>query len=117
MSSVAQRHRRPRALNWTAALLAPFAWCLALGLMFSLIDGTCATGSRIMLWACAAICVALAAAPAAILGHRRRLLDPDPEDRFHTRLVLDLAVAGSVILALVMVATAVPILSQNACGA
>ena len=93
-------------------MLAPFAWCAALALMFSLIDENCATSSRVLLWADVATCIALAAAP-AVPGAWRRSLDADSMSGARIRLVLDLALAGSLILTLVMLATAVPIL--NAC--
>jgi hypothetical protein len=85
--------------------------------MSSLIDGTCVWGSRVMLWGCAITCIALAGAPAVFLGPRRRSLDVNVDTATSIYLVLDLAVAGSVVLALVMLATAVPILFQNACSA
>jgi len=115
MADYAQHLSRPRTLTWTALLLAPAAWCAALGLMSSLIDGNCI--SRVMLWTSVAACIGLAAAPAVFLGRKRRSLDPDSEATLRTRLVLDLAVAGSVVLALVMLAMAVPLLLQNACNA
>ena len=117
MDSLTQGLPRPRTLTRTAALLAPLAWCAAIGLMSSLIDGTCVMGSHVMLWVCSITCIALAGAPAVFLGRRRRSLDVNTHSASSTYLILDLAVAGSVVLALVMMATAVPILFQNTCSA
>src|SRR5689334_19105789 len=112
MTEVAQDLSRPRTLSWTAAFLASLAWCAALGMMSWLIDGPC-----VMLWMSVAACIALSAAPAVFLGRKRRSLDSDSDAALRARLVLDLAVAGSVVLALVMLAMAVPIVLQNACSA
>src|SRR5689334_22740596 len=113
MSTISPSLSRPRtiALTWVAALLAPFAWLSALGMMSSLIDDNCATGSRVLLWANAIACIVLAVAPAAaLLAPWRRSLDPESSAGVRARLILDLAMAGSLMLALVMLATSVPIL-------
>ena len=118
MSTLSPGLSRPRTivLTWLAALLAPFAWLSALSLMTSLIDDNCSSGSRLLLWANAIACILLAVAPAAALSAPwRRSLDPETTAGLRARLILDLAMAGSLMLALVMLATSVPILFLDAC--
>ena len=116
MASVVPSVSRPRmlVLTWVAALVAPLAWLSALVLMFSMTGENCATGSRLLLWMNTTACIALAMAP-AVLGSWSRSLDPESAAGVRTRLILYLTVAGSIVLALVMLVTAVPILLQNAC--
>jgi len=118
MTEIASSVSGPRALilTWVAVLVAPLAWFSAVVLMFALIGDNCAAGSRILLWVNVAACILLAVAP-AVLGSWSRSLDSESAAAIRTRLILYLVVAGSVVLALVMLATAVPILLQNACGA
>jgi hypothetical protein len=99
------------------ALLAASAWGTALGLMSWLMDGHCVTGSRTTLWMSALVSVALAAAPVGLLWRWRQSLNADSEAEAGTRLVLDLAVAGSVVMALVIFAAGVPIVFLDACRA
>ena len=118
MSTVFPSFSRPRtiAVTWVAAVLAPFAWLSALHLMSSLIDDECGMGSRVLLWGNAIACIVLAAAPAAaLLAPWRRSMDPKTSVGLRAPLILDLAMAGSLTLALVMLATSVPILFLNAC--
>jgi hypothetical protein len=109
MVSITHSQSRPRALIWVAALLAPFAWCAAVSLMFSLVDETCVQGSRLMLWVSVLSCIAVAVAPSVLIAPLRR--SPDNS----ARLVRDLVVAGSIVFAMVMLVTGVPVLMLDAC--
>ena len=117
MVSLTRSLSRPRALvlMWSAALLAPFTWSAALGLLFSMIDEACMTGSRSLLWVVAITCILLAAAPAVLVAPWRRSVDASTAAGERARLILDLAIAGSLIFALVMVLTAAPIVMLDTC--
>ena len=117
MVSLTRPYSRPRhlVLMWVAALLAPFAWSAALGMMFSLTNETCMSGSRFSMLAVAFTSTVLAAAPAVLVAPWRKTVDPDTAVGERTRLLFDLAVAGSLIFALVMVVSTIPILFLDAC--
>lgn len=100
---------------WVAALLAPIAWSAALGMMFSLTKETCISGSRSGMLTVALTCVVLAAAPAVLVAPWRKSVEPDTATGERTRLMFDLAVAGSLIFALVMVVSTIPILFLDSC--
>lgn len=109
MVSITHSHSRPRVLIWVAALFAPFAWSAAVSLMFSLVDETCVQGSRVMLWVSVVTCISVAAAPAVLTAPLRG----DPGNS--ARLIRDLVGAGSIVFAMVMLVTSVPVLMLEAC--
>lgn len=95
---------------WVTALLAPVAWSAAVSMMFLLIDKTCVQGSRAMVWLNVATCILVAVAPATLVTPLRRFASDSAP------LVRDLVVAGSIVFAMVMLVTAVPILMLDACS-
>jgi hypothetical protein len=119
MVSLTRQYSRPRhlVLMWVAALLAPFAWSAALGMMFSLTNETCMSGSRFDMLAVAITSILLAAAPAVPVVPWRKYVETDTAAGERTRLLFDLAVAGSLIFALVMVVSTIPILFLDSCRA
>jgi hypothetical protein len=110
MVTLAHSHSRPRVFMWVAALLAPVAWSAAVSMMFPLIDATCIQGSRAMVWLTVATCTLVALAPAAFIAPLRRFAGESAP------LVRDLVLAGSIVFAMVMLVTAVPILMLDACS-
>lgn len=110
MVSITQGSSRPRMFIWVTALLAPVAWSAAVSMMFPLIDETCVQGSRAMVWLNVATCILVAVAPATLVAPLRRFASDSAP------LVRDLVVAGSIVFAMVMLVTAVPILMLDACS-
>jgi len=100
---------------WVAALLAPFAWSAELGVMFSLTNETCMSGSRAAMLSVAAACVLLAIAPAVIVWPWRRAADDNTAAGERRQLIIDLAIAGSLIFAVVAILSAVPIFFLDSC--
>jgi hypothetical protein len=117
MVSMMQSADRPRSLTlmWIAALLAPVAWSIELGIMYSLTNETCMSGSRTAMLAVAAACVALAIAPAVFVWPWRRTAYGNSAADERRRLFLDLAIGGSLIFAVVTILSAVPIFFLESC--
>jgi hypothetical protein len=115
VSVSAHQSTRVLTLLWVAALLAPASWAAALGILFSLTDETCVSGSRAMMSVVASMCVVLAAAPAVIAWPWRQSVSPATAAGERTRFMLGIAVGGSLLFALVTLLTAVPIVFLDPC--
>ena len=100
---------------WSVVLLAPFTWATSLGLMFTLTEHACVSGSRISLLVTAALSVAIAAAPGAVAWGLRSRIGAGDEARERTRFLLGLAAGGGAIFTLVTLVSAVPIFWLHAC--
>jgi len=109
MTSLTHSRPSPRIFIWVAACVAPFAWAAAVSMMFSMIDETCVQGSRWMVWVSAATCILVAVTPAVLIAPARRSAASAP-------LIRDLVVVGSIVFAMVMLVTAVPILTLDECA-
>jgi hypothetical protein len=100
---------------WVLVLLAPLAWSTAFGLLFSLVDETCVSGSRLAPGWVVASCLLLAALPGLLAGSWRRSVALHDAAGERTRFMLDLAIGGSVLFTLVMLVMAVPIAFLDPC--
>jgi hypothetical protein len=107
----------PRALleSWLTVLLAPVSWAAALGILYSLVDETCASHARGEMVAVAVTCLALAIAPAPIAWRWRRKLDDATSSAQRARFMLELATGASVLFALVTLISAIPIALLDPC--
>ena len=109
--------RQPRVLLrlWTLVLLAPVSWSTAFALLYSLVDETCVSGSRVASGWVAGVCLVLAALPGLLAWPWRRSADLANASAQRTRFMLDLAIGGSLLFTLVMFVTAVPIAFLDPC--
>jgi hypothetical protein len=109
--------RQPRMLLrlWVLLLLAPLAWATAFGLLFSLVDETCISGSRLAPGWVAGVCLSLAALPGLLAWPARRSTNLATAAAERTRFMLEVAIGGSLLFTLVMVVTAVPIAFLDPC--
>jgi hypothetical protein len=107
----------PRDLTatWIALLLSPVAWALALGILYSLTDEVCASGTRGTMVAVAGLCIMLALAPAPLAWTWRRRIDGRSASEQRARFLLAAATGASLIFTLVTIVTAVPIAMLDAC--
>jgi len=94
---------------WTLFLLAPSSWAAALGMLFSLVDETCVSGSRTAQWGVAVASIVLAALPGLVAWPWRRTANLATAASERTRLMLDVAIGGSVLFTLVTLLSAAPI--------
>ena len=108
---------QPRALieAWVTVLLAPLAWAVALGGLYSLTDETCARDGRLPMDALAAACLALTLLPAPIAWFRARHTPTDSNAGERARFLFNIAVGLSALFALVTLMTAVPIFLLDSC--
>jgi hypothetical protein len=100
---------------WLVVLLAPVSWSAALGVLFSLTNETCISGSRDPALAVACAAVLLAALPAAPAWLWRRQVANDSPPAERTRFLLELATGGSVLFTLVTILTAIPVVFLDPC--
>ncbi len=100
---------------WLLVLLAPVSWAAALGMLFSLSNETCISGSRGAPIAVALVCVVLAALPAGPAWHWRRNIDGGTAGAERMRVMLELALGGSVLFTAVTLLTAVPTVLLDPC--
>jgi hypothetical protein len=102
---------RPSALlrAWVLLLLAPCTWAAALGILFSLTDETCVSGSRSAMWLVAVSCVVLTAVPAVVAWRLKRAIHSSSDAAERARFMMGVAVGGSLLFALVTLISAVPI--------
>jgi len=107
----------PRALleAWISLLLAPVAWAVSLGVLYSLTDETCAHDGRGTLLAIAGACIALAAAPAPLAWHWRRRLSGTTASEERARFMLQISSGCSLLFTLVTIFNAVPIAFLDPC--
>ncbi|HUQ12613.1 MAG TPA: hypothetical protein VM146_20065 [Steroidobacteraceae bacterium] len=108
---------QPRELLrlWTLFLLAPCTWATSLGMLFSLVDETCVSGSRTASWVVAIGSVVLAALPGLLAWPWRRSANLATPAHERTRLMLDVAIGGSVLFTIVTLLAAVPIAFLDPC--
>ena len=109
--------RQPRMLLplWTVLLLAPVAWASALGISFALLDETCAQGGHAWLVLVFGLCLLLAILPAPVAWSWRRHFDVRDQAGERTRFMLDVAIGASIVFALTVLLSAVPVFLQSAC--
>lgn len=100
---------------WALVLLAPMAWSTASGILYSLVDETCISGSRAAPAWIAGCSLLLAALPGALAWSWRRSANLADASGERTRFMLDLAIGASFLFTLVMVVTALPIAFLDAC--
>lgn len=107
----------PRALfeSWLAVLLAPVAWASALGILYSLLDETCARGGRGEMVAVAIGCLVLAFMPAPVAWTWRRRIDGATSAGGRARFMLEVAGGASLLFTLVTLITAIPIALLDPC--
>ena len=107
----------PRALleAWLTVLLAPVSWAAALGILYSLIDETCANHGRGEMVGVSVACLALAIVPAPIAWRWRRHIDGTTSSGQRARFMLELAAGASLLFALVTLISAVPIALLDPC--
>jgi len=100
---------------WVLVLLAPVAWSTAFGILYSLVDETCISGSRVAPAWVAISCLLLAALPGLVAWswYRRANLATAAGER--TRFMLVLAMGGSLLFTLLMVVTSIPIAFLDPC--
>ena len=108
---------QPRALieAWATVLLAPIAWAVALGGLYSLTDETCAHGGRLPMDALAGACLVLTLIPAPIAWIRGRRTPTDSNSGERARFLFNTALGLSALFALVTLLTAVPIFLLDPC--
>jgi len=111
------RLNQPRALieAWISVLLAPVAWAIALGGLYSYTDETCAHGNRLPMDAIAFSCLALTLLPAPIAWLRGRHTPADSGSGERARFLFHTAIGLSALFALVPLVTAVPIFMLDPC--
>lgn len=109
--------RQPGVLArlWVLVLLAPVAWSTAFGVLYSLVDETCVSRSRLASGWVAGVCLVLAALPGLLAWGWRRTANLVDASSERVRFMLDLAIGGSLLFTLVMVLTAVPIAFLDPC--
>lgn len=113
--SPASSERRVLVKLWTVLLIAPVAWSAALGILFALLDESCAQGSRQAMLLAAAVCVLLTILPAPLAWNWRRHFDAGSVGAERARFMLEVACGASVIFALTTLLTAVPVFLLSAC--
>jgi hypothetical protein len=108
---------QPRALveAWFTVLLAPVAWAVALGGLYSLTDETCAHPGRLPMSVLAGACLALTLMPAPIAWLRGRHTAVDSSAGERARFLFHTAVGLSALFALVTLVTAIPIFLLDPC--
>ena len=108
---------QPRALieAWLSVLLAPVAWAVALGGLYSLTDETCAHPGPLPMSALAAACLVLTLMPAPIAWLRGRRTPADSSSGERARFLFQTAVGLSALFALVTLVTAIPIFVLDPC--
>ena len=108
---------RPRALieAWISVLLAPVAWAVALGGLYSLTDETCAHPGRMPMGALAFGCLVLTLVPAPIAWLRGRQALADSSAGERARFLFHTAMGLSALFALVTLVTAIPIFMLDSC--
>lgn len=108
---------RPRALveAWITVLLAPVAWAVALGGLYSLTDEVCAQGGRLPMHTVAFACLVLTLAPAPLAWLRGRHTPADTNAGERARFLFHTAVGLSGLFALVTLLTAIPIFLLDPC--
>jgi hypothetical protein len=108
---------RPRALieAWISVLLAPVAWAVALGGLYSLTDETCAHPGRMPMGALALACLVLTIVPAPIAWLRGRQAPADSNAGERARFLFHTAMGLSALFALVTLVTAIPIFMLDSC--
>jgi len=108
---------QPRALieAWISVLLAPVAWAVALGGLYSLTDEVCARGGRMPMDAVALACLVLTLAPAPLAWLRGRHTPPDTDAGERARFLFHTAMGLSALFALVTLLTAIPIFLLDPC--
>jgi hypothetical protein len=113
MTSLSQ----PRALveAWCTVLLAPVAWAVALGGLYSLTDETCSQPGRLPMGVLAAACLALTLMPAPIAWLLGRHTPADTSAGERARFLFHTAVGLSALFALVTLVTAIPIFLLDPC--
>jgi hypothetical protein len=107
----------PRAIleAWISVLLAPTAWAISLGVLYSLTDETCAHSGRGTMFAIALGCIALAIAPAPLAWHWRRSIEETSSSGERARFMLQVAAGCSLLFTLVTIVNAVPIAFLDPC--
>jgi hypothetical protein len=108
---------RPRALieAWISVLLAPVAWAVALGGLYSLTDETCARGGRLPMDAIALVCLVVTLVPAPLAWLRGRHTPDDSSAGERARFLFHTAIGLSALFALVTLLTAIPIFLLDPC--
>ena len=107
----------PRALTarWLALLAAPVAWAAALGALFSLVDEVCVAANRSPQWAVLAAAIVLALAPVPFAWRRARTPHDGHRSSDRACFLARLAIGLSIMFALVIVLSAVPVAMLSAC--
>jgi hypothetical protein len=100
---------------WLLLLLAPVSWSTAFGVLFSLVDETCTTGSRVAPGWVAGTCLVLAALPGLMAWPWRRSANLATPSGERTRFMLEIAIGASLLFTLVMIVTTVPIAFLDPC--
>jgi len=102
---------KPSALlrAWTLVLMAPVAWAGSLGLLFSLTDEACTSGSRAMMWRVATACLALTLAPAVLAWRARREIPTNSDAGHRARFMMSVAIGASLLFAVITLLSAAPI--------
>jgi hypothetical protein len=109
--------RQPRALieAWISVLLAPVAWAVALGGLYSLTDEVCARGGRLPMDALAFSCLVLTLVPAPFAWMRGRHTPADTNAGERARFLFNTAMGLSALFAFVTLVTAIPIFLLDPC--
>jgi hypothetical protein len=101
--------------QWLLVLLAPSTWATAHGILFSLTNDSCLSGSRESMFLVVAASILLAAVPAPIALTERRGIPLETRSGERIRFMLGLAAGGSVLFALVLMLVAIPIFFLDPC--
>ena len=107
-------HPRRLLRQWTALLLAPVAWVVALGVLFPLTEDACARNSRMAFWIIMTGCVLSALGGGWLAWQERAILGRDDGAR-RARFLMHVALGMSALFLLVLFVMAVPILFVGAC--
>jgi hypothetical protein len=91
------------------------AWAAALGLLFSLTDEACTSGSRAALWWVAGACAVLTLAPALLAWRARRATPATAGAGQRARLMMRVAMGASLLFTLITLIWAAPIAWLDAC--
>jgi hypothetical protein len=110
-------YSQPRTfmLSWLTLLLAPIAWAVALGILWSLTNESCVHQTRTAMWVSAGVSVLVALAPAPLAWLRRRRLDAGSAAGERFRFMLEAAAGVSLIFALTLLLSTVSILLLSPC--
>jgi len=100
---------------WAVLLMAPVAWSAALGILFALLDESCAQGSRQAMFLAAAVCVLLTILPAPLAWSWRRHFNVGSVGAERARFMLEVASGASVLFALTTLLSIVPVFLLSAC--